>query len=136
MDRALVSHPGLVRLLQDTAEAEGIRIQYKAPLLGSTDSGAIHLTRAGVPAITAAIPCRYIHSPAAILNLNDLADTVRLVGAALRRIERHHLTRVRTTMEPLTMDKRLSSIVGHTGGSRAGTGKTSIRGVRRLGVRG
>ena len=93
MDRALVSHPGLLRLLQDTAEAEGIRIQYKAPMLGSTDSGAIHLTRAGVPAITASIPCRYIHSPAAILNLNDLADTVRLVGAALRRIERRHLMR-------------------------------------------
>jgi endoglucanase len=93
MDRALVSHPGLLRLLQETAEAEGIRIQYKAPLLGSTDAGAIHLTRAGVPAITAAIPCRYIHSPAAILNMNDLANTVRLVGAALRRIERQHLTR-------------------------------------------
>jgi putative aminopeptidase FrvX len=93
MDRALVSHPGLLRLLQDTAEAEVIRIQYKAPMLGSTDSGAIHLTRAGVPAITASIPCRYIHSPAAILNLNDLANTVRLVGAALRRIERRHLAR-------------------------------------------
>jgi putative aminopeptidase FrvX len=93
MDRALVSHPGLLRLLQDTAEAEGIRIQYKAPLLGSTDSGAIHLTRAGVPAITVSIPCRYIHSPAAILNLNDLENIVRLVAAALRRIERRHLTR-------------------------------------------
>ena len=93
MDHALVSHPGLLRLLQDTAEAEGIRIQYKAPMLGSTDSGAIHLTRAGVPAITAAIPCRYIHGPAAILNLNDLENTVRLVGAALQRIERQHLTR-------------------------------------------
>ena len=93
MDHALVSHPGLLRLLQDTAEAEGIRIQYKAPMLGSTDSGAIHLTRAGVPAITAAIPCRYIHGPAAILNLNDLENTVRLVGAVLRRIEQRHLTR-------------------------------------------
>ena len=93
MDHALVSHPGLLRLLQDTAEAEGIRIQYKAPMLGSTDSGAIHLTRAGVPAITAAIPCRYIHGPAAILDLNDLENTVRLVGAVLRRIEQRHLTR-------------------------------------------
>jgi len=93
MDHALVSHPGLLRLLQDTAEAEGIRIQYKAPMLGSTDSGAIHLTRAGVPAITAAIPCRYIHGPAAILNLNDLENTVRLVGTVLRRIEQRHLTR-------------------------------------------
>jgi tetrahedral aminopeptidase len=93
MDRALVSHPGLLRLLQDTAAAENIRIQYKAPMLGSTDSGAIHLTRAGVPAITVSIPCRYIHSPAAILNLNDLHDAVRLVAAALRRIERGDVMR-------------------------------------------
>lgn len=86
MDRSLVSHPGLLRLLQETAAAEGIGIQYKAPGLGGTDSGAIHLTRAGVPAVTVAVPCRYIHSPAGILNLNDLRNTVLLVGAALRRI--------------------------------------------------
>jgi len=93
MDRRLVSHPGLLKLLRDTAEAEGITIQYKAPGLGGTDSGAIHLTRAGVPATTVAVPCRYIHSPASILNLNDLEDTVRLVAAALRQIGREHLAR-------------------------------------------
>lgn len=93
MDRSLVSHPGLVRLLQEVAESEGIRVQYKAPGLGGTDSGAIHLTRAGVPSITVAVPCRYIHGPAAILNLNDLQNTVRLVAAALRRIEPRHIVR-------------------------------------------
>ncbi|MGQ9490866.1 MAG: M42 family metallopeptidase [Anaerolineae bacterium] len=93
MDRSMVSHPGLLRLLRETAEAEGIRVQYKAPGLGGTDSGAIHLTRAGVPAITVAVPCRYIHGPAAILNLNDLANTVKLVAAALRRIAPAHLAR-------------------------------------------
>jgi endoglucanase len=93
MDRRLVTHPGLLRLLQQTAAAEGIAIQYKAPLVGSTDSGAIHLARAGVPAATVAIPCRYIHSPAGILNLNDLTNTVRLVGAVLRRIAREDVGR-------------------------------------------
>lgn len=93
MDRSLVSHPGLLRLLQETAAAEGIRIQYKAPGLGGTDSGAIHLTRAGVPATVVAVPSRYIHGPDAIINLNDLADTVKLVGAALRRIEPAHVGR-------------------------------------------
>jgi endoglucanase len=93
MDRSLVSHPGMVRLLQDAAAAAGIVIQYKQPALGGTDSGAIHLTRAGVPAVTVAIPCRYIHSPASILNLNDLTDTVKLVSAALRRMERGYLGR-------------------------------------------
>ncbi len=93
MDRSLVSHPGLVRLLQDAAAAEGIPIQYKQPALGGTDSGAIHLTREGVPAVTVAVPCRYIHSPASILNLNDLTNTVRLVAAALKRVERRYLER-------------------------------------------
>ena len=93
MDRSVVTHPGLLHLFQDTAEAESIAIQYKAPGLGSTDSGAIHLARAGVPAITIAIPCRYIHGPAAILNMNDLDGAVRLVAAALRRITRQNLER-------------------------------------------
>jgi putative aminopeptidase FrvX len=93
MDRTLVSHPGLVRLFRSTAEVEEIPIQYKAPGPGGTDSGAIHLTRGGVPATTVSVPCRYIHGPAAILNLNDLANTVRLMAAALRRIDRSYLTR-------------------------------------------
>lgn len=93
MDRSVVAHPGLLRLLQDMAVAEGIRVQYKTPGLGGTDSGAIHLTRAGVPSIPIAVPCRYIHSPAAILNLNDLDNTVKLVAAALRRIGPDDLTR-------------------------------------------
>jgi putative aminopeptidase FrvX len=93
MDRSVISHSGLLRLLQVAAEAEGIPIQYRAPGFGGTDSGAIHLARAGVPAITVSVPCRYIHSPAAILNLNDLDDTVRLVGAALKRIDRTDVTR-------------------------------------------
>jgi endoglucanase len=93
MDRSLFAHPGLVRLLQETSEAEGIPIQYKAPGLGGTDSGAIHLVRAGVPSAAVAVPCRYIHSPAAILNLNDLQATVRLMDQALRRITSQHLAR-------------------------------------------
>jgi putative aminopeptidase FrvX len=93
MDRSLVAHPGLLKLFEETAAAENIPIQYKAPGLGSTDSGAIHLTRAGVPAITIAVPCRYIHGPAAILNMNDLHGVVRLVGAVLQRITPQDLQR-------------------------------------------
>jgi len=93
MDRRVISHPGLVRLFQETAAVEEIAIQYKAPGLGGTDSGAIHLTRAGVPSIVVAVPSRYIHGPVSILNLNDLTNSVRLVGAALRRIKRDDLAR-------------------------------------------
>ncbi len=93
MDRSFFTHPGMLRLFRETAEAEGIPIQYRAPGFGGTDTGAIHLSRAGVPSIQAGIPCRYIHGPASILNLNDLTNTVRLVGAALQRIDRGYLMR-------------------------------------------
>jgi endoglucanase len=93
MDRSMIAHPGLVSLLRQVAEAEGIAVQYKAPGLGGTDGGAIHLGRAGVPSVAIAVPCRYIHGPAAILNLNDLQATVRLMDAALRAFSAKHLAR-------------------------------------------
>ena len=93
MDRSFVAHPGLLALLRESATAEGLAIQYKAPLLGGTDAGSLHTARGGVPTAVVAVPCRYIHGPAAILNLDDLTCTVSLVGAALRRLDRHFLQR-------------------------------------------
>jgi tetrahedral aminopeptidase len=93
MDRSFFAHPGLLRLFRETAAAEGIPMQYRAPGFGGTDTGAIHLSREGVPSIQAGIPSRYINGPASILNMNDLHNTVRLVGAALRRIDRTHINR-------------------------------------------
>jgi len=43
--------------------------------------------RSGVPSVTVAVPCRYIHNPVSILSLNDFDNTVALMKAALRRIE-------------------------------------------------
>lgn len=93
MDRSLVSFPPLVRLLEDTAAAEGIPVQYKAPGLGSTEGGAINAARGGVPSVTVSTPARYTHGPAAILNLNDLQAAVRLMDATLRRFTPEHLVR-------------------------------------------
>jgi putative aminopeptidase FrvX len=91
MDRTFVAFHPLVRLLVETAEAEGIPYQFKQPLVGGTDSGAIHLTKKGVPSATVAVPCRYIHSPASILSLDDFENTIRLMEAALKRLKPEHL---------------------------------------------
>jgi endoglucanase len=93
MDRSFAAHPGILAAIRESAATEQIQFQYKTPLLGGTDAGPIHLSRAGVPSGTIAVPCRYIHGPAAILNLNDLSNTVRLAGAVLRRLERSYLVR-------------------------------------------
>lgn len=86
MDASMITPPQLVRLLQDTAKAEGLPSQIKTALGGGTDAGAIHLTNGGVPSAVISLPCRYIHSPAALLHKDDFANTVRLMKAVLGRV--------------------------------------------------
>ncbi len=86
MDRSFIADQRLVRLLRETAEAEGIPYQFKQPGKGGTDAGAIHLSRAGVPSAALSVPCRYIHAPAALLSLNDFEHTIALLRAALERL--------------------------------------------------
>ncbi len=87
-DRSIIVKPRLVRFLEEIAEAEGIPYQYKLPLYGGTDAGAIHVERGGVLAGVIAVPCRYIHSPVSTLRLSDLEYTVRLTCAFLREAHR------------------------------------------------
>jgi endoglucanase len=86
MDRSYFADRRLVRLLVDSAAAQGIPYQFKQPGVGSTDAGAIHLTKAGVPAVTVSVPCRYIHTPVSMLSLEDFDSTVKLMKATLRAL--------------------------------------------------
>jgi putative aminopeptidase FrvX len=86
MDHSFVADRRLIRLLVDAAEARSIPYQFKQPGVGGTDAGAIHLSRAGVPAVAAAVPCRYIHAPASLMSLNDFDHLVALMKAALQAL--------------------------------------------------
>jgi endoglucanase len=86
MDRSVVSDRRLVRLLIETAEAEGIAYQIKQPGKGGTDAGAIHLAKTGVPTVPVSVPSRYIHSPVCMLSKADLENTVKLMTSTLRRL--------------------------------------------------
>jgi len=93
MDRSVIVDPRLLRFLIRTAEAEGIPYQVKQPGVGGTDAGRIHLAREGVPSAVTAVPCRYIHGPASVLDKQDLNWTLQLMQAALRGISRDVLAR-------------------------------------------
>ncbi|HOU15956.1 MAG TPA: M42 family peptidase [Anaerolineae bacterium] len=86
MDRSYTTPPRLLSHVLKSAEAEGIPYQIKQPGVSSTEAGSIHPARGGVPAITIAVPCRYIHSPRALLHPDDLENTLRLVRAAIARL--------------------------------------------------
>ncbi len=86
MDNSFFADPRLVEHFIATAERRGLPHQVKQPNIGGTDAGAIQRVRAGVPAITIAVPARYIHSPAAIMNAGDFDATLALVREALPRL--------------------------------------------------
>ena len=86
MDRSFIADRRLVDLLIDTAEKEQVPYQFKRPGIGGTDAGAVHLTREGVPSAAVSLPARYIHAPAAILDLADFWHSVKLMQATLKRL--------------------------------------------------
>ena len=88
-DSGLITHPKVLRWLLDTAEEEKIAIQLESGLMGSTDAAKITLTRQGIPSGTISIPTRYIHSPNAVLNIQDIENSAKLAAAAIQKISKH-----------------------------------------------
>lgn len=86
MDRSFIADRRLVQHLMDTATELGIPYQFKQPLKGGTDAGAIHKTKTGVPSVVVSVPSRYIHSPVCLLSKSDFENVVRLMQEALRRL--------------------------------------------------
>jgi len=86
MDRSTIFSHKLNNLLAATGDELGIPYQFKQPGVGGTNAGSISLTGVGVPVASVAVPCRYIHSPAAMLYKRDYQNAAKLVEAALRRL--------------------------------------------------
>ncbi len=58
--------------LFDYAMDSGIKCQPKLAVAGGNDSGVIHTSNCGVPTVSISVPCRYIHSPSNMCNVNDI----------------------------------------------------------------
>jgi endoglucanase len=86
MDNSMIADPRLLNWLRRTAEANNIPYQVKSLVGGGTDAGAIHTANSGIPAAVVSVPCRYIHSPAAVMNLDDYDHTLALLKAALENL--------------------------------------------------
>ena len=86
MDGSFIADRRLVDHLAATAVRAGIPHQFKQPNVGGTDAGAIQRARDGIPSVTLAVPCRYIHSPAGILNLDDFDHALALMRESLQRL--------------------------------------------------
>lgn len=86
-DASMVSHKGLRDFVTDVADELEIPYQYDSLAGGGTDSGAIHISANGVPALSITIATRYIHSHAAMLNRDDYENTVKLITEVIKRLD-------------------------------------------------
>jgi len=84
-DSGVITHPKVMRWIIDTANEAKLPLQLESGLTGSTDAARISLTRQGIPSGTLSMPARYIHSPAGIINLADVENTVKLAVAAVEK---------------------------------------------------
>ena len=94
MDRRTIYHPTFRKHFEDTADKYGIPYQYRSPqFAGGTDAGVIHISGAGVPTVAMSTPCRYLHSPHIIMNLDDFAHGIDLVRHVLNDLTPDKLER-------------------------------------------
>lgn len=80
-DSSLICHPALKNYMVKIAQEKGIKYQMEVLEAGGTDSGAIQMTKAGIPAGVISIPCRYIHSPGEMVDMGDVEACVQLAKA-------------------------------------------------------
>jgi tetrahedral aminopeptidase len=83
MDRGMICHPTVKRLLVETAEKNGIKYQFEVLEAGATDGAEIHVSRTGVPTGAISIPTRYIHTPQELIDMKDLNSCIELLVRAL-----------------------------------------------------
>ena len=81
MDRTTIYDRGLLKLVQRTANERGIKWQFKKGVTGGNDSGSIHNSRGGVRTAAISLPCRYLHSPCAVIAESDLNAVCELACA-------------------------------------------------------
>lgn len=91
MDRSIITQPNLLEYIFATAKAQGIKYQIKKPPASRTDAGEIHLAKGGIPTAVISVPCRYIHSSASIVDLEDIENTIALAIAILKDFSRERL---------------------------------------------
>jgi len=81
MDSSVICHPELVALLEQVAQKHAISAQRDVLRGGGTDAGVMLVNRAGVVTGGISVPCRYIHTPCEMVDLNDVSACVDLVTA-------------------------------------------------------
>lgn len=87
-DSSMVPNRKLRDLFIDTAIEENIPYQLSSYAVGgATDGKVIHVQRTGVPSIVIAVPTRHIHSHGGIIHRDDYDNAIKLITAAVAKLD-------------------------------------------------
>ena len=81
MDSSVICHPDMIQKLEQQAKNLDLASQWDIMRAGGTDAGVMHTTRIGVRTGGLSVPCRYIHTPVEMADLQDAQDCVKLLTA-------------------------------------------------------
>ena len=84
-DNSILVHPKVKSLMVEVAQENNIKYQMEVLEFGGTDSGAIHLTRSGVPSGVISIPTRYIHTSSEVASKKDINASIDLLTKILEK---------------------------------------------------
>jgi endoglucanase len=88
LSRGSAASPVVFDQLVAAAEAEKIPYSIEAAPRGtSTDADAIYTARRGIATGVVSVPCRYMHSPNEMVDLDDLDRAAALLAAWTRRLQ-------------------------------------------------
>ena len=87
IERGSNLNPRVVDVICDTAEAEDIPFTLQASARSTgTDLDAMHVSRGGIPCGGVGLPLRYMHSPVEMVQLDDIANSAKLIAAVAHRL--------------------------------------------------
>jgi endoglucanase len=86
-DGSMLPNRNLLDLAQDVAAKHKIPYHLASIGRGGTDTGKIHLNRAGVPSLVIGVSTRYIHSHIGIIHRSDYDNSVRLLTEMVKVLD-------------------------------------------------
>lgn len=83
-DNSVIAHPRIRERLVACARENNIPYQLEVLDKGGTDAGSIHITAGGIPSGGVAIPTRFIHNAAEMIDAKDAENALKLLEAFVR----------------------------------------------------
>lgn len=92
-DRTMIPHRKLKEFVCELADLNNIPYNFTS-IRGGYDTGTIHLTNFGVPCLALGVPCRYVHSGASIISLEDYENMLNLITLIVKNLNQEVMQQI------------------------------------------